>query len=427
MLQKPCYKKAIWRLKMPKTVAPLTDTQVKNAKPRDKEYNLSHGKGLQLRIKPSGRKVWLFNYFRPYSKKRANLKIGEYPNTTLAQATTKRDKYLALVEQNIDPQEYLVEEERKTLEQKEATLFNISNDWLEIKITTVSADYGEKVKRMLELHVFKNLGSYPLDKLTAPIVIDSLKPLEAKGSLETIRRICQKLNEIMTWAVNTGVIHHNPLSGIKAAFKSPIVRNQLSITPSELPAFMMVLQRASIKFATRCLIEWELHTLTRPSEAAHAKWSEIDLTNDVWAIPAERMKMKRDHIIPLSPQAKAILIEMQPISGRSEFIFPSDRSIYKPMNEQTANMAIKRMGYKNKLVAHGLRSLGSTVLNEEGFAPDIIEAALAHVDKNQVRSAYNRTDYLARRKVMMCWWSEFIEQASIGSNSVAGYRGLKAV
>jgi integrase len=412
---------------MPKVVAPLTDTQVKNAKPRDKEYNLSHGKGLQLRIKPSGRKVWLFNYFRPYSKKRANLKIGEYPNTTLAQATSTRNKYLALVEQSIDPQEHEIEEGRKTLVQKEATLSNVSNDWFEIKRTTVSEDYAEKVKRMLELHVLKSLGSYPLDKLTAPIVIDSLKQLEAKGSLETLRRICQKLNEIMTWAVNTGVIHHNPLSGIKAAFKSPVVRNQLSIPPTELPAFMMALQRASIKFVTRCLIEWELHTLTRPSEAAHAKWSEIDLINDVWIIPAERMKMRRSHVIPMSPQAKAILMEMQPISANYEFIFPSDRAIEKPMSEQTANMAIKRMGYKGKLVAHGLRSLGSTVLNEEGFDPDIIEAALAHVDKNQVRSAYNRTDYLERRKVMMCWWSEFIQQASIGSNSVTGYRGLKAV
>lgn len=412
---------------MPKIVAPLTDTQVKNAKPRDKEYNLSHGKGLQLRIKPSGKKVWLFNYFRPYSKKRANLKIGEYPNTTLAEATTIRGKYLGLVEKNIDPQEHLIDEGRKNLERKEATLSNISNDWLEIKSTTVSQNYAEKVKRMLEIHVFKSLGDYPLDKLTAPIVIESLKPLEAKGSLETLRRICQKLNEIMTWAVNTGVLHHNPLSGIKAAFKSPVVRNQLSISPNELPTFMMVLQRASIKFVTRCLIEWELHTLTRPSEAAHAKWSEIDLNNNLWSIPAERMKMKRDHVIPISPQAKAILMEMQPISTNSKFIFPSDRSIEKPMSEQTANMAIKRMGYKGKLVAHGLRSLGSTVLNEEGFDPDIIEAALAHVDKNQVRSAYNRTDYLERRKVMMCWWSEFIQQASIGSNSVSGYRGLKAV
>jgi integrase len=412
---------------MPKVVAPLTDTQVKNAKPRDKEYNLSHGKGLQLRIKPSGRKVWLFNYFRPYSKKRANLKIGEYPNTTLAQATSTRNKYLALVEQSIDPQEHEIEEGRKTLVQKEATLSNVSNDWLEIKRTTVSEDYAEKVKRMLELHVFKSLGSYPLDKLTAPIVIDSLKSLEAKGSLETLRRICQKLNEIMTWAVNTGVINHNPLSGIKAAFKSPVVRNQLSIPPTELPAFMMALQRASIKFVTRCLIEWELHTLTRPSEAAHAKWSEIDLINDVWVIPAERMKMRRSHLIPISPQAKAILMEMQPISANYEFIFPSDRAIEKPMSEQTANMAIKRMGYKGKLVAHGLRSLGSTVLNEEGFAPDIIEAALAHVDKNQVRSAYNRTDYLERRRVMMCWWSKYILQASIGSNSVTGYRGLKVI
>lgn len=412
---------------MPKITTQLTDTQLKNAKAKEKEYNLSDGKGLQLRIKPTGNKVWLFNYFRPYINKRANLKIGNYPATTLVKAREKRDEYLSLLADNIDPQTFQAEKDLKAKQNIESTFKSTALSWLEVKKSQVSENYALDVKRSIENHLFPLLGNVPLSNLNAPMVIRVLKPLESKGSLETVSRLIQRINEVMTWALNTGLIVTNPLAGIRAAFKTPEVKNQASIKPNELPALMKTLQRASIKFTTRCLIEWQLHTLTRPAEAAHAEWSEIDFDKCLWVIPTSRMKMKRDHIIPLTSHMIALLEEMKPISSRSKFIFPSDRSMDKPTNEQTANMALKRMGYKNKLVAHGMRSIGSTALNEEGFDPDIIEAALAHLDKNQVRSAYNRTDYLERRRVMMSWWSDFIEQASLGSNSIAGIRGLKAV
>lgn len=191
---------------------------------------------------------------------------------------------------------------------------------------------------------------------------------------------------------------------------------------------MAALSVASIKITTRCLIEWQLHTMTRPSEAAGTRWDEIDSDNALWHIPAERMKKKKPHTIPLSPQSLAILDVMRPISGKySEFVFPSDRSLRKPTNAQTANMALKRMGFEKQLVAHGLRALASTTLNEQGFDPDIIEAALAHVGDNEVRNAYNRADYIQRRIPLMNWWSEHIEQAASGNSSLSRYKALKIV
>jgi integrase len=190
-----------------------------------------------------------------------------------------------------------------------------------------------------------------------------------------------------------------------------------TITPEELPQLMRDISYASIKLVTRFLIEWQLHTMVRPSEAAGAKWSEIDLENKVWIIPAERMKKKREHAVPLTDQILEILNSLKPISGHREHVFPADRNPRHHINEQTANMALKRMGYEKRLVAHGLRALASTTLNQSGFDGDVVEAALAHVDKNEVRRAYNRADYLDRRRVMMSWWSKYIEQAQLGKLS----------
>ena len=190
---------------------------------------------------------------------------------------------------------------------------------------------------------------------------------------------------------------------------------------------MGAVANASIKRTTRCLIEWQLHTMTRPSEASGAMWKEIDMESKVWTIPSERMKKRRDQRIPLTDQMLAILEVMKPISGHREFVFPSDRDPKKPCNSQTANMALKRMGFAGRLVSHGLRSLASTTLNEQGFDRDLIEAALAHVDDNQVRSAYNRTDYLERRRPMMNWWSEHILEAATGCFSVSNIKQLKVI
>ena len=231
----------------------------------------------------------------------------------------------------------------------------------------------------------------------------------------------------MVYAVNTGIVSSNPLAGISKAFQQPVKQHLPTLKPEQLPTLMAVLSQASIKFTTRCLIEWQLHTMVRPNEAAGTRWNEIDFENNLWNVPAERMKQKKAHRVPLTAQSLALLERMASISSRSEFVFPSDRTTKTHINASTANMALKRMGFDKQLVAHGLRSLASTSLNEQGFDADVIEAALAHTGKNEVRNAYNRTDYLERRKPIMIWWSDYIDKAATGNMSLAGKKALKVV
>ncbi|HHY0327930.1 TPA: integrase domain-containing protein [Vibrio cholerae] len=412
---------------MPRQTKPLTATEVKNAKPKEKEYSLVDGQGLKLRVLPSGSKQWQLNYYRPTNGKRANLNLGRYPDVSLVQARKSALEARELIAQRIDPQEY---NEQKLQEHKaihEHTFLNVSKEWFEIKKHDITPDYAVDIWRSLDLHIFPSLADTPVKQITAPQVIDLLKPIEAKGSLETVKRLVQRLNEVMNYSANCGLIQANPLTGIRAAFKKPKKENMAALAPTELPELMGAIAHASIKRTTRCLIEWQLHTMTRPAEASGARWDEIDWEDKIWTIPAERMKKRREHRIPLTEQMLALLEVMKPISGHREFIFPSDRDPKKPCNSQTANMALKRMGFAGRLVSHGLRSLASTTLNEQGFDRDLIEASLAHVDDNQVRSAYNRTDYLERRRPMMSWWSGHIEEAAKGSLSVTGNKQLKVI
>ena len=401
---------------MPKIVTPLTDTQVKQAKPKDKEYTLPDGDGLELRVRPTASKRWVFRYQKPFTKQRSNLGLGTYPEVSLADARKVRTDFRKLLKQDIDPKEYKEEHTRKQTEAALNTFAHVAANWFEVKKTQVSDKHAVDLWRSVENHLIPPLGKLPLAKITAPKTIEVLRPIAAKGSLETVKRLCQRLNEIMTFAVNTGLIHANPLAGIRSAFRKPQKQNMPTITPEELPQLMKDISYASIKLVTRYLIEWQLHTMVRPSEAAGAKWSEIDFEQKLWTIPAERMKKKREHLVPLTDQTLEILERLKPISGHREYLFPADRDPRRHINEQTANMALKRMGYEKRLVAHGLRALASTTLNQHGFDPDVVEAALAHIDKNEVRRAYNRADYLERRRVMMDWWSTKVVSIDAPSN-----------
>jgi integrase len=412
---------------MARTTKPLTNTEVKQSKPKEKVYTLSDGGGLQLRVKPNGSKLWLLDYCRPYTKKRTSLSFGAYPDVSLAGARKKRTDAKELLAQDIDPQEHREDDRRAKKTAHNNTLKHIASLWLAVKKSSVSANHATDSWRSLELHIFPSLGEIPIHKITAIKAIDTIKPIAAKGSLETVKRLCQRMNEIMIHAVNTGIIDANPLAGISKAFKHPTKQHLPTLKPDQLKVLLHTLSTASIKYTTRSLIEWQLHTMVRPSEAAGTRWDEIDLEAGLWSIPAERMKQNKDHVIPLSAQCLAILELMKPISGCSKFVFPSDRDPRKHANSQTANTALKRMGFDKQLVAHGMRSLASTTLNEEDFDADAIEAALAHTGENEVRNAYNRANYLERRRPLMIWWSERIEKAATGNMSLAGNKGLKVV
>ena len=396
---------------MARTTKPLTHTQIQQAKPRAKEFNLVDGKNLALRVKPNASKLWIFTYYRPLTKKRTSISLGAFPAVSLAEARKKADEVRTLLSRDIDPKEYRDEVSTAAINARRHTLQAVSEDWLEVKKASISADHADDIWRSLELHVFPTIGNSPISVITATKAIETLKPLSAKGSLEMVKRLCQRLNEVMVFALNTGIILNNPLSGIRQAFQTPAKRHLPTLSPQELPSFLKSIAEANIRCTTRRLLEWQLHTMVRPGEAAGTRWDEIDLERSLWTIPAIRMKQKKEHLVPLTQQSISILEAMRPISGSSVFVFPSDRDPRKSVNAATANMSINRMGYHNKLVAHGLRSLASTTLNEEGFHPDVIEAALSHRSSDEVRNAYNRASYLERRRPLMEWWSNHIEMA----------------
>lgn len=404
---------------MPKKIKPLTATQVKQAKPRDKEYTLSDGDCLILRIRPTGSKVWLFNHRHPSTKRRTNLVFGSYPDLSLAKARLLRLNARELLAAGISPKDHRDQARFINATDMANTLEFVVNCWIEVKRTKITLDHADDIYRSLEKHIFPSLGKTPIGEITAPATIDTIKLVAAKGNLETVKRLCQRLNEVMVYATNTGLVHHNPLAGISDAFQAPVRQHLPALKPEELPELMTALSRASLKFATRCLIEWQLHTMVRPGEAAGTRWDEIDLEQELWTIPAERMKRKHQHTVPLTPQALTILKEMQPVSGHRIHVFPGDRDPKLHINPYTANMALKRMNFGGRLVAHGFRSISSTILNECAFDADVIEAALSHVNGNEVRAAYNRAEYLERRRAMMCWWSKYIEEAATLSATVS--------
>jgi len=416
----PCRKTALNHgTKMARLTKPLSNNEIKQAKPKEKDYNLNDGQGLSVLIRTSGTKSWVFKYKKLFSDKRTNIGFGTYPEVTLSDARTKRSEALALLAKEIDPKEQRNEINKQLTTAHNNTLKSVTQEWIQVKRSNISDDHATTIFRSLEIHIFPRLGEYPIYKIKAPIAIETLKPIEASGSLETVKRLAQRLNEVMDYAVNTGIIDHNPLTGITKAFKAPEKKHYPSIKPDELPEFMKTTREANIKYMTRSLIEWQLNTMVRPSEAAGAQWAEIDLKEKIWVIPAKRMKRKRIHKVPLSDQAIIILENMHERTGSKVHVFHSVRSKSNHLSDSTANMSIKRMGYENRLVAHGLRSLASTTLNEQGFDFDLVESALAHVDKDKVRAAYNRAEYIEKRRVMMQWWSDHIEAAKSGHTKTA--------
>lgn len=396
---------------MARTICPLTNTEVLRAKALEKDLTLHDGDALFLIVKTSGKKLWRFRYQRPATKQRTMMGLGAFPALSLANAKGLRADYLALLANGIDPliQAEVAEEQQQIA--LDSIFSTVAANWFKLKSKSVTPDYAKDIWRSLEKDVFPAIGEIPVQQIKARTLVEALEPIKARGALETVRRLAQRVNEIMIYAVNTGLIDANPASGVGMAFEKPKKQNMPTLRPEELPKLMRSLIMSNLSVSTRCLIEWQLLTLMRPSEAFGTRWAEIDLDAKLWTIPAERMKAKREHTVPLSPQALEILEVMKPISAHREHVFPSRNDPKQPMNSQTANAALKRIGYDGKLVARGLRSIASTALNEQGFNADVIEEALAHSDKNEVRRAYNRSTYLAARYDLMNWWGLFVKKS----------------
>lgn len=413
---------------MAKTTKALTATEVKQAKPKEKEYNLADGDGLLLRIKPSGSKLWIFNYSRPFSKKRANLSLGKYPDLTLAEARTLRQNARELLVKDIDPKTERDKTSAKAKEELENTFLKYAEQWRELKTAELKEPTIRRAYQTLARHALPVLGNLPISHVKPKQIIEIMKPVIAEGKQETVKRLCAFINQIMRLAVADGSLEFNPLADITKLFPAPKREHFKTLKPEQLPELMQGMAKANISRVTRCMFELQLHCATRPVEAATARWEEFDLENKVWTIPAGKMKAKKSHQIPLSSHVLALLKIIHSMSGHRDYLFPSVKDPLSHANRETVNTAMKRNGFKNQIVSHGLRALFSTSANEQNFNPDLIETALAHADPNMVRRSYNRSEFLERRRVLMQWWSDHIEKASHGDMSMAsGFQGLKVV
>lgn len=402
---------------MARVTKDLTTTQINKAKPREKEYSLADGNGLFLRIKPNGAKVWLFNYYRPFTKKRNNLAMGSYPDLSLMQARELRNKYRSLLAQDIDPQEHRQQEQQAKIREINNTYKAVALDWLAYRQTkkNFSEGYKKDVVSLLNRCLFPHFGDLPITQITAPMTLKAFKPYQDAGTLEKLKRVIQKHNEIMTYALHREIITFNPTANISKEFDSPTVEHFKTIQPEDLPEFMFTLNKAQIQLQTRYLILWQLLTMTRPNETAKARYQDIDERNRLWIIPAENMKRGIAHKVTLSRQALALLREIKKLSGGKTYLFPNTREPSTHINPQTANSAIKRMGYKGKLVAHGLRSIASTYLNERGYDSELIEVALSHLNNDRIKTAYDRGERLEQRFKLLQTWADFVDECAQGA------------
>lgn len=407
---------------------PLTNTQIKQAKPLPgKTIKLADGDGLQLLVKHTGSKIWHLRYTHPITKSKTTISLGSYPAVSLSNAREERKKIKELVARGIDPKKYKEETNRQALFALNNSFKAVFDEWLSIKQTSVAPKQSKLIKRSFENYILKDMGHVPIGELQPQFVIEVIRKVEKQGKLDLTKRLCSRVNEVMTYAANTGRITMNPLTGITSAFKKVKPISHPTVTPDQLPWLLQVINASNITKVTRCLIEWQLHTITRSNEAASIKWADLDLNKKLWVIPADVMKMDKPHMVPLTEQALNLLEVIRPITGDSEYVFPSFHRGKGHINTETVNKSFRRMGLAGKQTAHGLRSLASTTLNEQGHDYDVIESALAHLDDNQVRRAYNRTDYMERRRKLMAWWSNHIEQSATGNFALTGTRHLKVI
>lgn len=391
---------------------PLTATQIQKAKPRDSAYYLFDGRGLCLQIKTNGNKYWHCRYKRPVTGSNTTISLGSYPEVSLADARQEHQKILTLLKKGIDPKELEREAEEQVKLAEESRFRVVAEKWFKTqKQGKVTEEHAAQIWSSLENHVLPSVGDISVTELKAPMLIAALKPVEGRGSLETLRRIVQRVNNVMEYAVNLGLMDMNPLYRVSQVFASPEVTNMPSITPKRLDELVQLIEAASLAPLTRYMILWQLLTLVRPGEAAGARWNEIDEQEKLWIIPAARMKKRRIHKVPLSPEMLWVLEKLKPLSGHTPFLFPGRVKNSQSMNSETVNKALRRMGYTGELVSHGFRALGCTAMIDAGFPSDVVDAVLAHAEGKKMMRPYNRDAYLTQRVELMAWWGQKISES----------------
>lgn len=406
------------------SVKPLSNSEINNAKPKEKDYSLSDGSGLFLLVRVTGSKIWRFQYYKPFTKKRTLISLGTFPEISLKEAREVRDLYRSLLAKNIDPQDYRLQQTQQALSEQKFTLSTMAKEWLLLKQNEVDTGRLKLVTfrdigKRLERHLLKMLGHYPISDISAPLAIEKLKPLEREGKLDTLHRMIGYLNQIMIYAVNRGIIQYNPTADIGRVFIKPVAENNPTIRPEALSKLFIDLQDSTLEIETRCALELLLLTAGRAGAITQLEWQEVDFENALIEIPKEKMKGRQgkvqDFTLPLSSQAVNVLRLLQKLNRyNSPFVFPSKKNPHQSISKETPNKALSRIGYKNILTAHGLRSIFSTAMNEAEFNSEIIEVCLAHFEYSSVRGTYNKAKYMPQRIEYMQWWGNFVEKSTEG-------------
>ncbi len=386
---------------------PLSDAKARNAKPRSKSYKVSDGDGLFLLIAPSGSKYWRFRYF--IAGKEKLLALGVYPEVTLADARERRAQARKVLAAGNDPGEAKKEAKRLTTLRSANTFEAVAQEWFEKREHEWAESSARVGRARLDQHILPKLGSRPIAEITAPEVLSLLRVVEARGTLETARRISQMCGQIFMYAIATGRAERNPVPDLRGALKTPVAKHYSFLQANELPLYLKKLEAYDGNELTRLALRLLLLTFVRTHELRGAQWDEIDWDKAEWRIPAERMKMKELHIVPLSKQSIKVLRDLQTHSGNRQYLFSNQHNPLTYMSGNTMIYALYRMGYHSRATGHGFRSTASTILNEHGFRADVIERQLAHNERNSVRAAYNHAQYLPERRKMMQWWGDYLE------------------
>jgi integrase len=400
------------------TLMALSNILIKNAKGgikpdgtvTSKRYKISDGRGLYLEVAPNGGKWWRFKY--RFNNKEKRMSVGVYPEISLAQARDWRDKYRLEISDGIDPLAQKQAEKIRIIEIETNSFETISREWFEKFSSTWTQAYSIRTITRMEQHIFPWIGKTNISKVTAPELLALIRRIENTGAIETAHRINQLCGQIFRYAIATARAERNPAADLKGAITPNKTKHHASITdPKKIGDLMRAINGYTGTFIAATALRLSPLVFLRPGELRKAEWSEIDFENKEWRIPAEKMKMRVTHITPLASQSIEILKEIEPLTGSGQFIFPSNRTVARPLSNNTINSALRRLGYANdEMTAHGFRSMASTLLNEQGWNTDAIERQLAHSEGNGVKAAYNYAQHMPERKKMMQHWADYLNE-----------------
>lgn len=385
----------------------LTDTAVRNTKAANTAFKLYDGGGLYLLVTPTGSKHWRYK-FRLGGKENVYA-IGSYSEgMSLAAARAKHEWARKLVQQGISPREQRDKERLEHTQEAASTFKSVAVDWIDKHREKWSGYYLRQVERTMEVDVLPKIGSLPIKAVSHAQLLDVIKRVESRGAETIAILIRQWCSAIFKYAMAHGLANSDPAAALRGAIVRPKVRHNPPLDPKELPGFRDALEKFGGYRVTAIAIELLMLTFVRTAELRKATWAEFDLDNATWQIPAERMKMRQRHVVPLSTQSLDRLRELRDWTGGRQFLFPNNRQSSQCMSATTINRALERMGYRGKLSGHGFRSTASTILYERGFRSEVIEKQLAHSERNSVKAAYNHADYREERAQMLQAWADYV-------------------